>query len=236
MSNFKFLRKTDRNLFQIINEAEKLYRDEYFEQCMTQARRFAENLCRNILGAKAQSTDSFDEMLSTLKDKPNLNPREREFLDDLYFIKKAGNASVHGSSVNKDAITALECLQRAFEAAISYSLLKHGFDEEVDALQFDDELLVLGTKSKKTSLKEKYVKEKQKEAKVPKPPKQKQFTPNSPKSKMPDKNKVKVKPTPKVKIKIKKNKSKNKGKGFLKHLVETLIAAGIVGAVVAYFL
>ena len=33
-TNFDFLKKVDTNLFEIISEAEKLYRDEYFEQCM----------------------------------------------------------------------------------------------------------------------------------------------------------------------------------------------------------
>ena len=33
-ANFDFLKSTDKNLFDIITEAEKLYRDEYFEQCM----------------------------------------------------------------------------------------------------------------------------------------------------------------------------------------------------------
>ena len=33
-TNFDFLKTVDKNLFDIINEAEKLYRDEYFEQWM----------------------------------------------------------------------------------------------------------------------------------------------------------------------------------------------------------
>ncbi len=71
MSNFDFLKKIDKNLFEIACEAEKLYRDEYFDQCISQTRRFAENACRKVLGEKAQSTDTFDEMLSTLKEKTN---------------------------------------------------------------------------------------------------------------------------------------------------------------------
>ena len=43
-TNFIFLKSIDKDLFDIINDAEKLYRDEYFEQCMTQTRRFGENL------------------------------------------------------------------------------------------------------------------------------------------------------------------------------------------------
>ena len=32
MGNFEFLKNADNNVYKIINEAEKLYRDEYFEQ------------------------------------------------------------------------------------------------------------------------------------------------------------------------------------------------------------
>ena len=49
-TNFDFLKNTDVNLYDIISDAEKLYRDEYFEQCITQTRRFAENVCKNVLG------------------------------------------------------------------------------------------------------------------------------------------------------------------------------------------
>ena len=31
-TNFDFLKNVDKDLFEIITEAEKLYRDEYFEQ------------------------------------------------------------------------------------------------------------------------------------------------------------------------------------------------------------
>ena len=47
-TNFDFLQKVDKNLYEIIAEAEKLYRDEYFEQCMTQTRRFGENVCKKV--------------------------------------------------------------------------------------------------------------------------------------------------------------------------------------------
>ena len=147
-TNFDFLKSTDKNLFDIITEAEKLYRDEYFEQCMTQTRRFAENICKNVLGNRRTTEETFDDMLATLKDKAGGNPQEKEFLDDLYFLKRKGNKSTHSSSVEKDGITALECLKRAFEVAISYSVYKNGPAEKLLRMQYDTELLVTGKKNK----------------------------------------------------------------------------------------
>ena len=157
-TNFDFLKNTDKNLFEIITEAEKLYRDEYFEQCMTQTRRFAENICKDVLGNRRTSEETFDDMLATLKDKAEGNPQEKEFLDDLYFLKRKGNQSTHSSSVKKDGITALECLQRAFEVAISYSVYKNGPSEKLLRMQYDTELLVRGKKNK--SLSERYTEKK----------------------------------------------------------------------------
>ena len=68
-TNFEFLKKIDKNLYTIINEAEMLYRDEYFEQCMVQTRRFGEHICRNVLGSRCRTERTFDDMLATLKDK-----------------------------------------------------------------------------------------------------------------------------------------------------------------------
>lgn len=148
-ANFDFLKSTDKNLFDIITEAEKLYRDEYFEQCMAQTRRFGEHICKNVLGDRRTTEETFDDMLATLKDKSKGNPQEKEFLDDLYFLKKNGNASVHGATVKKDGITALECLQRAFEAAISYSVYKNGPSEKLLRRRYDTELLITGKRGKK---------------------------------------------------------------------------------------
>lgn len=159
-TNFDFLKSTDKNLFDIITEAEKLYRDEYFEQCMAQTRRFGENVCKDVLGNRRTNEETFDEMLATLKDKSKGNAHEKEFIDDLYFLKRNGNKSVHGSSVKKDGITALECLQRAFETAISYSVFKNGPSEKLLRLQYDTELLVTGKRNK--SLSEKYTEQKKK--------------------------------------------------------------------------
>ena len=46
MTNFKFLKDIDDNLYGIARDAEKLYRDEYFDQCIVQTRKFAENARR----------------------------------------------------------------------------------------------------------------------------------------------------------------------------------------------
>ena len=83
------------------------------------------------------------------------------FLDDLYFLKREGNASVHAGSVKKDGIVALECLQRAFEVALNYAVYNCDSKDKnkLLKLRYDTEMLVTGKKSKKT-LAEKYEEEK----------------------------------------------------------------------------
>ena len=147
-TNFDFLKDIDKDLFSIITDAEKLYRDEYFEQCMTQTRRFGENVCKNVLGAFRTTEETFDDMLSTLKDKSNGTVQEKEFVEDLYFLKKSGNKSVHSAAVKKDGMEALECLQRAFEVAISYCVYNRGADKRILNKHYDVELLVTGQKNK----------------------------------------------------------------------------------------
>ena len=88
MTNFDFLKNIDKNLYELAKEAEKLYADEYFEQCMTQTRRLGENICRLILKEKASSADTFDDMIEMLKDKATGSIREKEFIEDLYFLKR----------------------------------------------------------------------------------------------------------------------------------------------------
>lgn len=154
-TNFDFLKKVDTNLFEIISEAEKLYRDEYFEQCMGQTRRFGENVCKKVLGANRTTEKTFDDMLATLKDCSTGEDVEKEFIDDLYFLKKHGNNAVHSSSVKKDGMEALECLQRAFEVAINYSVYNRSASSNILKLRYDTELLVTGKKKEK-SLAEKY--------------------------------------------------------------------------------
>lgn len=162
-TNFDFLKKVDKNLYGIISEAEKLYRDEYFEQCMTQTRRFGEHICKKVLGTNRTTENTFDDMLATLNDCSTGTENEKEFINDLYFLKKHGNSAVHSSSVKKDGMTALECLKRAFEIAISYSVFHRGASSGILRLHYDTELLVTGQRSGKT-LSEKYTEEKAKTA------------------------------------------------------------------------
>lgn len=171
MNNFDFLKTVDKNLYEIITDAEKLYRDEYFEQCIGQTRRFGENVCKNVLGNKRTTEKTFDDMLATLKDMSSNEEQEKEFLEDLYFLKREGNASVHAGNVKKDGIVALECLQRAFEIAISYALYKGNYDKKYDLLKirYDTEMLITGKKTKQT-LAEKYAEEKARNSRT-KPPK-----------------------------------------------------------------
>ena len=161
-TNFQFLKKVNNNLFEIISEAEKLYRDEYFEQCMAQTRRFGENICKEILVQNNKPTGSFDEMLATLKDQAQGHPQEKEFIEDLYFLKKNGNQSVHSGKVKKEAMTALECLKRSFEIAINYSVYTQDAPSSILKLDYDVELLITDKKSK-PSLKERYEEAKSKQ-------------------------------------------------------------------------
>ena len=155
-TNFDFLKNTDVNLYDIISDAEKLYRDEYFEQCITQTRRFAENVCKNVLGKKRTTEETFDQMLATLKDNSQGSEQEKEFIDDLYFLKKCGNLSVHSSTVKQSGTNALECLQRAFEVAINYTVYNKKGSKDTLNLHYDIKLLATGKKDK--NLAQKYQK------------------------------------------------------------------------------
>ena len=161
-TNFQFLKNVNKDLYEIITEAEKLYQDEYFDQCMTQTRRFGEQICKDMLEQNNIQTGSFDEMIATLKDYSNGHTQEKEFIEDLYFLKKNGNQSTHSGKVKKNGMTALECLQRAFEVAINYSVYHKHANANILKLNYDVELLVTGKKSK-VSLKEKYEQEKKKQ-------------------------------------------------------------------------
>lgn len=159
-TNFDFLKKVDKNLFEIVAEAEKLYRDEYFEQSMVQTRRFGEHVCKKVLGKNRTTEETFDEMLATLNDYSFGNVEEKEFINDLYFLKKHGNSAVHSGSVKKDGMEALECLKRAFEVAISYCIYNRKANPKIMRLSYDTELLVTGEKNKKLSDRYKEAKEK----------------------------------------------------------------------------
>mgnify|MGYP003571356699 CR=1 FL=1 len=156
-SNFDFLKNIDKELFSDIEDAQKLFRDEYFNQSMVQIRIFAEKMAKKILNSSENLT--FDDTLNCLKDKIKTE-REKEFIDDLFFIKKEGNKCAHGEDTT--AIAVLEVLKRSFEAAINYSYAKKK-DEKIDKLQFDETLLITGKPLKENTLVEKYVELAQKE-------------------------------------------------------------------------
>lgn len=201
-NNFTFLKNIDKNLFDIISDAEKLYKDEYFEQCIGQIRRFAESVCKNTLGENYAGT--FDEMLATLKDKSKGSEQEKEFIDDLYFLKQQGNLSLHSTKVKQDGLVALECLKRAFEVALNYSVYVKHQPKNLLKLHYDVELLVTGKKNK--SLAEQYSEKKHKltvfnETK-------KSFLPKKKESKKKKSSKEKVK------NKLKKNTKNKKTEGL----------------------
>ena len=158
-TNFDFLKSADKNLYEIISDAEMLYRDEYYEQCITQTRKFAENVCKKTLGSLRTTEETFDQMLETLKDNSNGSNEEREFIDDLYFLKKCGNQVVHSSKKDQNGLDALECLQRAFEVAINYAVYIQNAGKDKLDLHFDIDLLATGRKNK--SLARKYRKAKE---------------------------------------------------------------------------
>ena len=142
-SNFEFLKNKDKKLFNIIDDAEKLYRDGYFEQTIAQTRKFAEIMARNVLGIRRTTEETFDEVLGTLKDIMGENPIEKEFLDDMYFLKKQGNLAVHDSATPLNGNIALECLQRAFEASLNYAV-KNGANKKILNNHYSIDLLMTG--------------------------------------------------------------------------------------------
>ena len=161
-TNFDFLKKNDKNLYEIIIDAENLYRNEFFEQCMTQTRRFGEAVCKNVLGSRRTTEITFDAMLATLKDCTLGSSEEaKEFVDDLYFLKKHGNDATHSITVKQDGMEALECLKRAFEVAVNYCVYSCNNDRRILKYKYDIDLLLTGKKSRKT-LSEKYQTEKEK--------------------------------------------------------------------------
>ncbi|MCR5266662.1 MAG: hypothetical protein K6E29_08755 [Cyanobacteria bacterium RUI128] len=155
MSNFDFLEEIDKDIYTLIKDAESLYRDEYFEQAIVQTRRYAENICKVLLGDRVVPDSSFDDCLATLQDLYTKNIRQREMISDLYFIKAQGNASVHGKKVKQDGNIALDCIKRAFELGINFAIIS-GADKSVEKLEFSEEALII-PKKKKNTLKEKFI-------------------------------------------------------------------------------
>lgn len=163
-SNYDFLKSVDRKLFEMIEKAEQLYRDEYFDQAIVQTRKFAENICKKLLGGNRTKEKTFDDMLATLCDKSTGSQQEKEVIEDLYFIKKEGNQSAHTDGQELPATTALECLQRAFELSVNFAFSRNPQRSKILKLQFDTELLITGEKTKK-NLKEKFLEAQQKQQK-----------------------------------------------------------------------
>lgn len=145
-SNFDFLQKVDNEIFNLAKTAEKLFRDEYFEQCITQTRKLAERIIRNVLGNSATVEDSFDDMLYKLKTVSKNTMREQEFISDMYFLKKQGNLATHGEKIENSGEVALDCLEHAFEACINFAYSKTN-DDTLNRLIFDEKLLIFGEKN-----------------------------------------------------------------------------------------
>lgn len=145
-SNFDFLQKVDNEIFNLAKTAEKLFRDEYFEQCITQTRKLAERIIRNVLGNSATVEDSFDDMLYKLKTVSKNTMREQEFISDMYFLKKQGNLATHGEKIENSGEVALDCIEHAFEACINFAYSKTN-DDTLNRLIFDEKLLILGEKN-----------------------------------------------------------------------------------------
>lgn len=223
--NFGFLSKIDKNLYGIANDAEQLYCDEYFDQCMVQTRRFAENVCRNITKGEFSSEETFDEILATLKDRMSGTIGGKEFINDLYFLKKAGNTSAHSARIENDGIKALECLQRAFEVAINFAMIKNTADKTILSLQYDEELLITGKRSKEKTLQQKYTEMKQKETLAPKKPKAASKT--LPKPKKP-KSSPAPSDRPKPKKKKQKSKAQNNGRGIFWKVILALLILSLI--------
>lgn len=150
--NFEFLKGVDEELFCAIQDAQKLFRDEYFNQCSIQLRIFAEKMAKKVLGEQSANL-TFDDILNCLKDKIK-QESEKEFIEDLFFIKKIGNKCAHGEDVLVSE--ALESIKRAFEAAINYAYSRKK-DDKILKLQFDETLLITGKKQQEIKLVDKYI-------------------------------------------------------------------------------
>ena len=151
-SNFDFLKNIDKELFSLIVDSEKLFRDEYFNQCAVQLRIFAEKTAKKVLG-EVQKEMTFDDVVNCLKDKIETQ-EQKEFVEDLFFIKRAGNKCAHGEDIAPTEV--LEAIKRAFEIAISYSYSKKR-DEKIRKLQFDETLLITQKPLKENKLADEYV-------------------------------------------------------------------------------
>ncbi len=151
-SNFDFLKSIDKELFSLIIDSEKLFRDEYYNQCAVQLRIFAEKTAKKVLG-ETKKEMTFDDVVNCLKDKIQTQ-EQKEFVEDLFFIKRTGNAGAHGEDVASSVV--LEAIKRAFEIAISYAYFKKK-DDRIKKLQFDNTLLITEKPLKDNKLVDEYV-------------------------------------------------------------------------------
>lgn len=238
MGNFEFLKDLDKDLYGIATDAEKLFKDGYFEQCMIQTRRLGECLCRQVMGDSAQPSDTFDNMLATLKDTPQPSEEEKEFLDDMYFLKKSGNLSAHSKKNSNDANagkTALECLERAFEAAVNVSVFRYNADKSVLNLVFDEELLMTGEKSEAATLQEEYNAKRREAKKISKKEKSDKEEKSAAKPKKKKKSKKTNWELYEDYLEAKKEHSKIfKNKSLLREILETILAGALI--YIAYLL
>lgn len=156
MENFDFIKSINKTFYELGETAEKLFRDEYYDQCITQTRKMAEVMTKTVLGCKAQEDDTFDDMLYKLKTISCDTKYEQEFISDMYFLKKQGNIATHSAKTENSGEIALDCLEHAFEACVNYAYSKTK-DDNINRLLFDEKLLVLGEKN--NSLQERYKQE-----------------------------------------------------------------------------
>lgn len=147
-SNFEFLKDKDKKLFNIAENSEKLYRDGYFEQSVVEVRKFAEIVSKNILGVRRTTEETFDDILATLNDILGNNPKDRELIDDLYFIKKQGNFAAHEGIKENAGNIALECLKRTFEVSINYAIKNNFANKKILNSHFNIDILMTGKKYK----------------------------------------------------------------------------------------
>lgn len=145
-NNFDFLEEVDKDLYSTIIDAQNLFCSGYFNQCCVNVRIFGEKMAQKILPNQTNST--FDDILNCLKDRIKTQ-KERELIEDLFFIKQQGNKAAHGESLS--SLEALEVLKRAFEASINYCYHKTK-NEKIEQLLFDTNLLISNQKSIKEKI------------------------------------------------------------------------------------
>ena len=218
-SNFDFLKDIDKNLFDTILDAEKLFRDEYLSQCCVQIRVFAEKTAKKVL--KEYPVEStFDDIINCLKDRIKTD-RDKEFVEDLFFIKREGNKCAHGEETTISAT--LEAIRRAFEISIYFGNLSSK-NNKFDKLQFDDTLLVTGKTLKEERLVDKYVKLAQEQKEELLKEKQNEFSSskNITEAGFEDKNYIKLKKNNKKELTPAQKRVKEKIKQAKKNIKENI--------------